>query len=84
VGEPEDVAKPLEVAVATSALEIADVRGAGDGSEIDHMIADVQMPLGIAGMEHEALGRVGQMRLDDVAPRRTIWVASSTRAPARR
>ena len=68
VGEPEDVAKPFEITVAPSALEIADVRGAGDGPEIDHIVADVQMPPGIAGMEHEALGCVGELRLDQIPP----------------
>src|SRR5205823_8124187 len=68
VGELQDVAKGLEVAVSPAALEVADVRGAGDGAEVDHVVADLQMALGIASVQHEARGRVRELRLDELAP----------------
>src|SRR5207244_8067836 len=68
MGELQDVAKGLEVAGSPAALEVADVRGAGDGAEVDHVVANVQMALGIARVQHEAQGRVHELRLDELAP----------------
>jgi hypothetical protein len=82
--KPQDVAEALEIAVAASAFAIAEVRSAVDRPEMHHVVADVPVPLGIAGMKHEAFGCMGQLRLDQLAPERTICVSSSTRAPARR
>src|SRR5207244_12403740 len=50
------------------ALAVADVRGAADGAEVDHGVANVQMALGIARVQHEARGRVRELRLDELAP----------------
>ena len=64
VGEFENVAECLQVTVATTVLTIVDVGCAVDRAEVDHVAADVQVPLGIAGMKHEGLGCLGQQCLD--------------------
>ena len=64
----QDIAKRLKIAVAASALKIADIRRAGHRPEINDVVADVQVPLGIAGMQDKAFRHVRQLRLDDVPP----------------
>ena len=68
VGQLEDVAECLDVAIAASAFEVADVGGAGHGAEVDHVVADVQVPLRVARVQHEARRRVRELRLDELAP----------------
>ena len=60
------------------------MRGAGDGAEIDHVVAHVQVPVGIARMEDEAFRDVRQLRLDDVPPEThhlRLLLDESARAP---
>ncbi len=68
VGELEDVAERLEVAVAPAALAVADVRRAVDRAEIDDVAADVQVARGVTGVQHEVLGSGLELRLDELAP----------------
>ena len=58
VGELQDIAEGLDVAVASAAFEIANVRRPVDGTEVDYVAADVQISCGVAGVQHEAFGRV--------------------------
>src|SRR6185312_2713413 len=44
------------------------MRRAVHGTEVDHVATDVQIPFGIARVEHEARGHEREMRLDEVAP----------------
>ena len=64
----EDVAECLEVAVATAALLVADVGRTGHRPEVDHVAADVQVARRVAGVQHEALRRVRQLRRHQLAP----------------
>ena len=68
VGELEDIAERLDVAVAPSALLVADVRSAGHRTEVDDVVADVQVARRVTRVQHEALGRVRELRLDQLAP----------------
>src|SRR5262249_21401801 len=68
VGELENVAESFDVTVTAPALEIADVRRAVHGAEIDDVIADVQVTGGVAGVQHEALRGERKLRLDQIAP----------------
>ena len=65
--ELEDVAERGDIAKATAALGITDVGGAVDRTEVHHPAADVQMPPGVACVQHEGLRRMGKLRLDEVA-----------------
>ncbi len=67
VRDLEDVPECLDVAVTPAALEIRDVGRAGDRAEVDDIAADMQVPLAVARTQNEALGRMGEVRLDDVA-----------------
>ena len=64
----QDVAKCLDVAVAPTTFKVGDVRGAGDRSEIDHIVAHMQVALRIAGVQIKAFRHVREGGLDDIAP----------------
>jgi len=67
VRKPQDVAERLNVPVAASTLEVADVGGAVDGSEIHDISAHMQVPAGISRMQDKRFGRAAQKRLNDIA-----------------
>jgi hypothetical protein len=50
VGELEDIAECLDVAVTPPALLVTDVGGAVDRAEVHDIAAHVQVALGVAGM----------------------------------
>src|SRR6185312_2526836 len=68
VDEVQNVAEGFDVPVAPAVLPIVDVGRACHGTEIDHVAAHVQMPLGIAGVKYEGRRCELQVRSDDVAP----------------
>src|SRR5271155_5570853 len=68
VRELENIAKRLEIAVTTATLAISDVRSAVDWSKIHDVAADMQIALGMAGMQHESLRCMSELCIDDVAP----------------
>ena len=68
VGELQNVAERLHIPVAAAALEVSDVGRSRYGSEVDDVVANVQVPRGVAGVQHEALGCVAELGLDELAP----------------
>src|SRR5262249_8900238 len=62
-----DVAERGDVTVAPAVLAVADVRCAGDGPEVDDVVADVEMPRRIPRMQYETCRGLRELRLHDVA-----------------
>ena len=84
MGQPQDVPEVLDGTVAATALPVADVRRSADGPEVHDVAAHVQVPCGVARVQHETLRRMRQLGLDQFAPEAHELRASSTSAPARR
>ena len=55
--------------VAAAALHVADVRRAADRAEIHDVPADVQVSRRVARVQHETLRGVGELGLDELAPK---------------
>ena len=65
--QADEIALRLESAGPASAIEIRDIGRTPHGREIDPRAAHGQGPLGIAGVQGECLGRLGDQFSDEAA-----------------
>ena len=67
VSQFEDIAECLDVTIAPTVLQIADIGRAVNRPKIHHIAADVQVSCGISSVQHELLRCVHPLRLDEIA-----------------